>query len=339
MFTQMTTSFMSEPTKTYNMATTAMMNLMRENTPENRKRFARTLWWLTASAAATAAAAAVVDAGRDDDDDEKWADKWLTAFRGDYGEAETKGDMAKAFFGSNFGSNVNPMNYIPYMKDLMSIFDGYDIRRTDMDWAVDIKNAMNRLHKYAEGDSEYTAYATFTYVAGAFSKVFGVPMKSIMRDMEAMVNWANIHLIGTEEAKYENSRRNLAVGSKKNMSYYTERYLKAYQNGDKALAQKIYNDMNRGRVDEEELKQKIASNVNDMMFDAHVMGNDSEFQKFWNAQNGRGKEDNSMRTSMRSRYETMYKNAVKNGDSEAQRDAKAGFMEFGGKETTLDKYH
>lgn len=208
-----------------------------------------------------------------------------------------------------------------------------------MDWAVDIKNAMNRLHKYAEGDSEYTAYATFTYVAGAFSKVFGVPMKSIMRDMEAMVNWANIHLIGTEEAKYENSRRNLAVGSKKNMSYYTERYLKAYQNGDKALAQKIYNDMISGGVDEEELKQKIASNVNDMMFDAHVMGNDSEFQKFWNEQNGRGKEDSSLRTSMRSRYETMYKNAVKNGDSEAQREAKAGFMEFGGKETTLDKYH
>lgn len=339
LFTQMTTSFMSEPTKTYNMATTAMMNLMRENTPENRKQFARTLWWLTASAAATAAAAAVVDAGRDDDDDEKWADKWLAAFRGDYSEAETKGDMAKAFFGSNFGSNVNPMNYIPYMKDLMSIFDGYDIRRTDMDWAVDIKNAMNRLHKYAEGDSEYTAYATFTYVAGAFSKVFGVPMKSIMRDMEAMVNWANIHLIGTEEAKYENSRRTLAVGSKKNMSYYTERYLKAYQNGDKALAQKIYNDMINGGVDEEELKQKIASNVNDMMFDAHVMGNDSEFRKFWNEQNGRGKEDSSLRTSMRSRYETMYKNAVKNGDSEAQREAKAGFMEFGGKETTLDKYH
>ena len=339
LFTQITTSFMSEPTKTYNMATTAMMNLMRENTPENRKQFARTLWWLTASAAATAAAAAVVDAGRDDDDDEKWADKWLAAFRGDYSEAETKGDMAKAFFGSNFGSNVNPMNYIPYMKDLMSIFDGYDIRRTDMDWAVDIKNAMNRLHKYAEGDSEYTAYATFTYVAGAFSKVFGVPMKSIMRDMEAVVNWANIHLIGTEEAKYENSRRNLAVGSKKNMSYYTERYLKAYQNGDKALAQKIYNDMINGGVDEEELKQKIASNVNDMMFDAHVMGNDSEFRKFWNEQNGRGKEDSSLRTSMRSRYETMYKNAVKNGDSEAQREAKAGFMEFGGKETTLDKYH
>ena len=339
LFTQMTTSFMSEPTKTYNMATTAMMNLMRENTPENRKQFARTLWWLTASAAATAAAAAVVDAGRDDDDDEKWADKWLAAFRGDYSEAETKGDMAKAFFGSNFGSSVNPMNYIPYMKDLMSIFDGYDIRRTDMDWAVDIKNAMNRLHKYAEGDSEYTAYATFTYVAGAFSKVFGVPMKSIMRDMEAMVNWANIHLIGTEGAKYENSRRNLAVGSKKNMSYYTERYLKAYQNGDKALAQKIYNDMISGGVDEEELKQKIASNVNDMMFDAHVMGNDSEFRKFWNEQNGRGKEDSSLRTSMRSRYETMYKNAVKNGDSEAQREAKAGFMEFGGKETTLDKYH
>lgn len=51
------------------------------------------------------------------------------------------------------------------------------------------------------------------------------------------------------------------------------------------------------------------------------------------------KEDSSLRTSMRSRYETMYKNAVKNGDSEAQREAKAGFMEFGGKETTLDKYH
>lgn len=338
LFTQMTTSFMSEPTKTYNMATTAMLNLMRENTPENRKQFAKSLWILTASAAATAAMAGIVDAGRDDDD-EKWADKWLEAFLGDYSEAETKKDMATAFFGSNFGASVNPMNYIPYMKDLMSIFDGYDIKRTDMDWAVDIKNAMNRLHKYAEGDSEYTAYATFVYVAGSFSKVFGIPAKSIMRDMEALVNWSNIHLIGTEEAKYKNSARNLAVGSKKNMSHYTERYMRAYQNGDKVLAQKIYNDMIKGGIDEEELKAKIASNTNDMMFDAHLIGNTSEFQKFWKDQKNRGKEDSGLRTSMRSRYKTMYENALESGNAEAQRQARKGFKEFGGKDETLDKLH
>jgi hypothetical protein len=35
----------------------------------------------------------------------------------------------------------------------------------------------------------------------------------------------------------------------------------------------------------------------------------------------------------------MYKNAVESGDKEQMRKAKSGFMEFGGKEKTLEKYH
>ena len=152
-----------------------------------------------------------------------------------------------------------------------------------------------------------------------------------------MVNWHSIHLIGTEEAKYENAKRNLAVGSEKNMNYYLERYMKAYQNGDKVLANKIYSDMIRNGVDEEKLMEKIKSNTNDMIFDAHMAGNSSEFNELWRIQKSRGKEDSGLRQSMRSRYKTMYETALESGDTEVQRKARAGFKEFGGKDETLDK--
>lgn len=55
---------------------------------------------------ATAAAAALVDSFRDDDRDKKWWNKFLDAF------------------GSNTIDNMNPINMIPYLKDLGSLVSG-----------------------------------------------------------------------------------------------------------------------------------------------------------------------------------------------------------------------
>ena len=70
LYTQMTTSFMSEPTKTFNMASNALVELVRNNTPENRRKFARCYMTIIASSVATACAAGLADAMRDDDDDD-----------------------------------------------------------------------------------------------------------------------------------------------------------------------------------------------------------------------------------------------------------------------------
>lgn len=111
-YKQMTTSFMGEPIKTYNMMRNSIVALMKDNTKENRNKVVRSFVTLTFNAVAVAAAAAVVDALRDDDDDETWAEKWLEAFRGDYEKAESGGEKIMAFLSSNVGQNTNPFTYI-----------------------------------------------------------------------------------------------------------------------------------------------------------------------------------------------------------------------------------
>ena len=49
-----------------------------------------------------------------------------------------------AALGSNLNDNFNPMNYIPFLRDLLSAVQGYDVKRTDFSWAADIlKNALS----------------------------------------------------------------------------------------------------------------------------------------------------------------------------------------------------
>ena len=73
-YKQMTTSFMGEPIKTYNMMRNSIVALMKDNTKENRNKVVRSFVTLTFNAVAVAAAAAVVDALRDDDDDETFGE-------------------------------------------------------------------------------------------------------------------------------------------------------------------------------------------------------------------------------------------------------------------------
>lgn len=143
LYTQMTTSFMSEPTKTFNMASNALVELVRNNTPENRRKFVRCYMTIIASSVATACAAGLVDAMRDDDDDDTFLEKWKKAVAGDYSKAETPKDYIMAVLSNNIADNLNPMGMIPYLRDGWSLLQGYDINRTDFDWLNDIMKISN----------------------------------------------------------------------------------------------------------------------------------------------------------------------------------------------------
>jgi hypothetical protein len=77
LYTQMITSFLSEPTKTFNMASNALVEVVRNNTPENRKKFIRCYSTLIFSGIMTAFMASFADAFRDDDDEDEYLKKWL----------------------------------------------------------------------------------------------------------------------------------------------------------------------------------------------------------------------------------------------------------------------
>lgn len=259
LYTQMTTSFMSEPTKTFNMASNALVELVRNNTPENRRKFARCYMTIIASSVATACAAGLVDAMRDDDDDDTFLEKWKKAVVGDYSEAETPKDYIMATLSNNIADNLNPMGMIPYLRDGWSLLQGYDINRTDFDWLNDIMKNIKRWEQFAAGESEYTLASLLLNTTGAISKMTGVPIGSAERDLKALTNWVVLHIIGDDEMKFNYKKLSKDVGSEKNASYYAERMLKAKFSGNDDLATRIYNEMIAAGVSNEKIDNKLES--------------------------------------------------------------------------------
>lgn len=259
LYTQMTTSFMSEPTKTFNMASNALVELVRNNTPENRRKFARCYMTIIASSVATACAAGLVDAMRDDDDDDTFLEKWKKAVVGDYSKAETPKDYIMATLSNNIADNLNPMGMIPYLRDGWSLLQGYDINRTDFDWLNDIMKNIKRWEQFAAGESEYTLASLLLNTTGAISKMTGVPIGSAERDLKALANWVVLHIIGDDEMKFNYKKLSKDVGSEKNASYYAERMLKAKFSGNDDLATRIYNEMITAGVSNEKIDNKLES--------------------------------------------------------------------------------
>lgn len=256
LFSQMATSFMSEPTKTYNMMRNSMVAVMKDNTPENRKKVVRTFMTLVANGVCVAAAAGLVDMLRDDDDDETLLEKWLQAFRGDFTEAESVSDYILAAISSNLGNSFNPLGYIPYMKDIFSVIQGYTIQRTDISWLNDLVKSGKNLMRYMDGDSNYTLNAVLMDAAGSLSKATGIPINSAKRDILAIKNTIVNYTLGLD-AQYENQKLTYDVGSEKNISMYVKMMLEAKMSGNEQIATRIYNDMVNGGISNEKIDNKI----------------------------------------------------------------------------------
>lgn len=414
LYSQMFTSFMSEPTKTYNMMRNSMVAVIKDNTPENRKKLVRTFMTLVANGVCVAAAAGLVDMLRDDDDDETLLEKWLQAFRGDFSEAESVSDYILAAIGSNLGNSFNPLGYIPYMRDIFSVLQGYKVERTDISWLNDLVKSGKNLMRYMSGESNYTLNAVLMDAAGSLSKATGIPIHSAKRDILAIKNTIVNYTLGLD-AQYENQKLTYNVGSEKNISMYVKMMLEAKMSGNEQIATRIYNDMLNGGISNEKIDNKIKTEqvkaikeepeameaakaynegrVDDyirnvealakkgyfmaniesavesltkppeedeetfetitkgywkeegevesadytLLFNAYMNGNMADYDKMWAILNAAGKEDNSIRSSMRSRLKSEYWKAKEAGDSQRMQRAAEEFYRLGGKRETLEK--
>lgn len=415
LFSQMATSFMSEPTKTYNMMRNSMVAVIKDNTPENRKKVVRTFMTLVANGVCVAAAAGLVDMLRDDDDDETLLEKWLQAFRGDFSEAESVSDYILAAIGSNLGNSFNPLGYIPYMRDIFSVIQGYTVQRTDISWLNDLVKSGKNLMRYMSGESNYTLNAVLMDAAGSLSKATGIPINSAKRDILAIKNTIVNYTLGLD-AQYADKKMTYDVGSEKNASMYVKMMLEAKMSGNDEIATRIYNDMVKGGVSNETIDNKIKTEqvkaikeepeameaakaynegrVDDytrnvealakkgyfmaniesavesltkptaeedeetfetitkdywkeegevesadyaLLFNAYMNGNMADYDKMWSILNAAGKEDNSIRSSMRSRLKSEYWKAKEAGDSQRMQRAADEFYRLGGKRETLEK--
>lgn len=232
------TSFMSEPTKSYNLLRSALRDVQKNGRSKAGKRLARAVAAYTASNIATALAAALVDAFRDDDPDKKWWEKYLSAT------------------GENALDNLNPLNMIPYLKDAVSVLSGYQLSRQEMAGVVDIINAGKQWEKFFKGESKYSLFWQIRNSAASISKLTGVPVSSALRDLEALVKGSTQAIgdvgVHTERLEYLMDTAFYPV-TKTNLSRYAGHIHRALQAGNTKLASDIQSELKKNGVDEDQI--------------------------------------------------------------------------------------
>ena len=165
------TSFMGEPTTVVNQAYLALLNVSRAKGKQAKAKAAgklgRTMGVLIASILLTTVAKSFIYAMRDDDDDEALLERWANQVGGNLG----------------FWGDLNPLTMLPYARDLVSVFEGFDVDRPDMTLIV---NAINSAKRLMDGEATVEDAVKFIGDAG---NMLGVPVKNIIRDSEAIINF------------------------------------------------------------------------------------------------------------------------------------------------------
>lgn len=207
---KMLTAFMAEPTVSLNMYVDAVL----QGKSVSKKKAARIIFSVVGSAVLNALLKSIISAARDDDEKKTQLEKYVSAVI------------------TNSINDILPWNMIPVLRDISSIFNGYDVERSDMSVIADLAQVIESLTS-----DEKSTGAKFIDLAGAVSSFFGLPLKNVVRDIRAVINthnriwniqdafnfeWAAIG-IGLERDAYSNIiYRTINGGEKKNSDYMYE---------------------------------------------------------------------------------------------------------------------
>ena len=171
---KMAMAFMAEPTTTVNM----MVDGIIQGKRGNKKFTGATIGAVASSIILNSILVSLVYAARDDDEDETYAEKYI-------GSLTT--ELIDGFI---------PLTYLPYVKDIWSMAQGYDVERSDMALLSDLVDTIERL--FNENKSGLDKVLDVT---GSISSLFGIPLKNLIRDAKGMYNLAATLLSGTPTTK------------------------------------------------------------------------------------------------------------------------------------------
>lgn len=236
---QMYTSFMSEPTKTYNMLYRAIGDAAVKPTKETKTKLGRVLAVYVANAAATSLAAAVVDAMRNDGEDKKFLEK--------YEEALVE----------NLSDNLDPVGILPVVKDIESIFSGYSVERTDLSAFQELYYAVSKWKSKLSGESDLTYPALLIDTAKPISTLTGMPVGNALKDLKALTNTI-IQSIGSPDLNYSKNRFYRDIKNEGNIANYVALAMKQYADGNDKLGDQIIQDLKDTQIDkiDERIKNK-----------------------------------------------------------------------------------
>ena len=230
------TSFMGEPIMSLNVFMRAWDNMRYEENPAKRSKAIKTVGRAAAALLVTdvvnALAQSIADAGRDDDPDKDYWEKFLTALTGITGvEKTTKELLQHIVLEGNLGSNINKLGSIPFVKDILSLTQGYSVSRTDMQVFSDIVSASKDFTASMGGSGKKTREEALTNMFAACSKLFGLPAANIKRDAMAAVRTA-VQATGSVALEYEFEKFTYNIYSTANKSRYLNLAFKALEQGD-----------------------------------------------------------------------------------------------------------
>lgn len=193
-FSKMFTSFLSEPTVSYNLVMEGTRQILKDKKAmglktaigRNWKTAGRAYQAYVVSALAAAVVESLADALRDTDDDPLW-EKLLDAFGG---------------WDGNLVSDLNPLNKLPVLREVFNAIDGRDNGRMDTEvWAA-FKKAYDILmesYRLATGKQEKATATTYYGNMTTYGKVYqtfravsmlsGLPLSAATR--EVITTWNN----------------------------------------------------------------------------------------------------------------------------------------------------
>lgn len=194
-FSKIATSFMSEPTVSYNLVMEGVQRITEDAKRMGLKTAIGRNWKITGrafqayvvSALASAVVESLADALRDTDDDPLW-EKLLDAFGG---------------WGGNLVSDLNPLNKLPYLREVFNAIDGRDNGRMDTEvWAAFKKtyDILMETYRLATGKQEKATATTYYGNMTTYGKVYqtfravsmlsGLPISATSREL--VTAWNNI---------------------------------------------------------------------------------------------------------------------------------------------------
>ena len=260
--TRQATSFMGEPLKSLNILMRSYDAWRFETNTQKRsaalKQLKRSVGALLVTDIINSLAQSLVDALRDDDKEKKYWARFFAALTGVSGDEESFGELAKnILLEGNLKGNITLVGRLPYAKDLISILQGYSVERMDADAIGDIVRATQTMYSSVTGEGKYTTAYACKQLLTAVSKIFGVSVANLGRDVWATARSAanetgNVRIMfEMEKAIYRMDR---SAGNRKR---WCELLYLAQKENDTKTARMIYNEMLEHGYDEKDVRQGV----------------------------------------------------------------------------------
>ena len=261
--TKISTSFMGEPTKSYNMFVNAVYDLRHATGKQARNRagkaLARTSTALVASFTINAIMQSIVDGLRDDDKELDYWEKVFQSFTGFTGDEETLLDYWNSFWSGNLEASYNPLAYMPYFKDLVSIAQGYDVTRMDMEAVEKVWAAFTNMRKALSGDGKYSIAGASANMMAEVARLLGLPVANLKRDVQAVATTAAIET-DNYLMQYRMDKALLNIGYQGNRSNFMDILYAASVNDPEAY-EIIYEDMVASGITEDQIRTAMESRM------------------------------------------------------------------------------